>query len=145
MEPQENFRSTREPASRDRPGIRAGSQPRAGPGGRPGRQVRAPPVDVFDAGKNIVLEFEMPGVRKDQVELIGKRRGIAVNATSGPRKEEHPLLMAERGEVQYRREVPLGLEIRADEAEARFQNGVLILEVPKKNPKEGAKRIEIKE
>lgn len=119
-----------------------GHSPFAEPGQRP-NVVRQPPCDVIDDGANLVLEFELPGVSKKDIELVGQGQGIALRAASKEDVAEENIISSERGRVQYRRQVPLGVPIVPDKIKAKFENGILKVTVPKKEPTSGPTRVEV--
>lgn len=105
--------------------------------------VRAPPMTAFDEGENLVIEFELPGVAKKDIELVGLERGLVLKADAETDVEEGQVLASEGGGRIYQRKVPLDVEILADEVSANFQNGILEVTLPKKEPTAGAKPVEI--
>ena len=121
-------------------GGQLGSQ--AGPQARQ-RQIRQPPVDILDEGEYLVLEIELPGARKDDIRLTGQSNVIELNAPTEEHREEKNLLRSERGQVFYRRSIPLGVEVDSEEIEARFEDGILRVKAPKRDPKSGPQRIEV--
>lgn len=110
-----------------------------------GRQKvrREPPVDVYDIGEEIVIECELPGVTEENLVLTGHGRGISIQGVSESELEESGLVQQERGVVEYVREIPTNMEILADEATATFENGILEVRVPKKEPSAGIQEIDI--
>lgn len=110
-----------------------------------GRQKirREPPVDVYDIGEELVIECELPGVTEENLVLTGHGRGISIQGVSESELEESGLVQQERGVVEYVREIPTNMEILADQATATFENGILEVRVPKKEPSAGIQEIDI--
>lgn len=91
-----------------------------------------PPVNVIDDDDKIVVHAEVPGVKPEDIEI--SVQGNTLNLR-GERKRE------DLGDVGYhRRERPAGkfqksvtlpVEINAEAVEARCENGVLKLTLPK--------------
>ncbi|WOD13887.1 Hsp20/alpha crystallin family protein [Paraburkholderia kirstenboschensis] len=106
-----------------------------------------PRIDVTDEGDALRVVAELPGMTRDDVELevvedmliiSGDKR---VESTS----EEQGCYRVERSFGHFQRAVPLPAGVDLDRAEARFENGVLTLRVPKAAGEPAAKRrIEIK-
>lgn len=109
----------------------------------PSPSIRAPPMTVFDEGEDLRIEFELPGVSKKDIDLVGRERGLVLKAAAEEATEEGEVLTSEGGSRVYQREVPLDIDIVADEISASFRNGILKVTLPKKEPTAGPKSIEI--
>ncbi|CAD6554884.1 hypothetical protein LMG28727_05789 [Paraburkholderia kirstenboschensis] len=106
-----------------------------------------PRIDVTDEGDALRVVAELPGMTRDDVELevvedmliiSGEKR---LESTS----EEQGCYRVERSFGHFQRAVPLPAGVDLDRAEARFENGVLTLRVPKAaGEPEAKRRIEIK-
>ena len=92
-----------------------------------------PAVDIFETDKAVVLEVELPGVTKEDVTVEVKENILTIK---GERKGE----IEDRKDTFYRRERAYGLFRRAfnlhyvvnpEKIKARFNDGVLRIEVPK--------------
>ena len=96
--------------------------------------VLRPRVDVHESETTYVLEADLPGVRKDDLKVEVERNVLSIE---GERKVEHGedlhgLHVERAANARFRRRFTLGREVDADKIEARFQDGVLRLTVPKK-------------
>lgn len=117
---------------------------RSGPSSRaPSGSIRAPPMTVFDEGEDLLIEFELPGVSKKDIDLVGRERGLVLKAAAEEPTEEGEVLTSEGGSRVYQREVPLDIDIVADDISASFRNGILKVTLPKKEPTAGPKSVEI--
>jgi HSP20 family protein len=92
-----------------------------------------PAVDIFETGTTVVLEVELPGVIKQAVSVEVKDNILTI-------KGERKFVNDVPGENYYRRERVYGSFRRAfnlhydvdpDKIKARFNDGVLRIEVPK--------------
>ncbi len=95
--------------------------------------VWLPAVDVFEKEDQLVIKAELPGMDKKDISLDFKD---GVLTLSGVRKSENEV----KDENFYRREMSYGKFIRSfslpaecdtEKIKAEFQNGLLIIEVPK--------------
>jgi len=102
-------------------------------------------VDVREDAKAYTVVGELPGVKKDgiQVEIEGDEVVISAETRRQENQEGESWLYAERrfGKVQRRVIVPQEIDEQA--AQARFNDGVLELTLPKKAP-QAVKRVEVK-
>ncbi|MFM0258098.1 Hsp20/alpha crystallin family protein [Paraburkholderia sediminicola] len=106
-----------------------------------------PRIDVTDEGDALRIVVELPGMTRDDVELevIEDMLIISGDKRFESTSEEQGCYRVERSFGHFQRAVPLPAGIDLDRAEARFENGVLTLRVPKAVGEPAAKRrIEIK-
>jgi HSP20 family protein len=90
--------------------------------------------------------LDLPGVKKDDIDISieGARVSVAAQAKSEKEvKEGERLLHTERYAASYARSFELPVEVRDDGAEAKFEDGVLTLMLPKRQPAAG-KRLAIR-
>jgi HSP20 family protein len=106
-----------------------------------------PRIDVTDEGDALRIVAELPGMTRDDVELevIDDMLIVSGEKRFESTSEEKGCYRVERSFGHFQRAVPLPAGIDLDRAEARFENGVLTLRVPKAAGESSAKRrIEIK-
>lgn len=106
---------------------------------QPRRFVR-PAVDVYETPQGYVLLADMPGVTSDQLDIHVEDGqltvvGRPVTADAAPTHREFHL-------HEYRRTFTLADELDSEHITARFQDGVLRLEVPKA-PKAQVRKIPV--
>jgi HSP20 family protein len=105
-----------------------------GPSAQQQQQQRhvVPPVDVFETEAAITLLADLPGVRREhlQVRVDGDNLVLeAVADTAGP--EQMELVYGELQCPAYRRQFTLSRELDAARIEAQLRDGVLRLTIPK--------------
>lgn len=90
-----------------------------------------PPADLEETDDAFVVEVELPGVKREdvEVELVGRRLTV-----HGERKERERVGILRRrtrrvGRFHY--EVVLPNEVAENDVEARFADGVLTVRAPK--------------
>lgn len=101
--------------------------------GQPYRLHRAyPPLNVWDAGDTLCVEAEMPGVKKDDVEILAVGNELTVKGRrEAPQGENLNYHRRECGVGEFTRTVTLPVEVNADKIDAVLDNGVLMLRLPK--------------
>jgi HSP20 family protein len=92
-----------------------------------------PAVDVAYAPDppRVIVTAELAGIRVDQLALRVEGRKLILAGRRGPAAAEGQVyhqVEIERG--AFRREIQLGLDVLADEANARYQDGMLLVELP---------------
>jgi HSP20 family molecular chaperone IbpA len=100
--------------------------------------LKQPRVDILDLGNALQVVADMPGVRKEDIELNLKPERVEISAESSTETErkEEDYTYRERGYASYRRVIDLPADGLPDKAEASFKNGVLEVNLPKKEPTE---------
>ncbi len=97
---------------------------------------REPFADIFDRGDRFVITVELPGVRKEDIKLRVTEDTVYIEAQVRREKEleQEGAIRIERYYSGYRRIIQLPEEVIPEKAKARYNNGVLEIEVPKKKP-----------
>ncbi len=92
-----------------------------------------PAIDVYDDGDKIVVKAELPGVNKEDIELVVKDNELIIKGEKKKEEEvkEDNYYYSERTFGKFVRSIRLPVEIKADEVKARFKNGILEIELPK--------------
>lgn len=106
-----------------------------GTGGRNGASLRRwiPSMDLVEAGDELVLRADLPGMSEDDVAIEIKENVLTV---SGERRSEHEhkdesFYRAERAFGGFSRSLTLPDGVDPDAVSARFDQGVLEVRVPK--------------
>ncbi len=92
-----------------------------------------PAVDVYDDKDNVMVKAEVPGLRKDDIEIQIKGRDLVIK---GEKKKEEEIkdenyYYAERVYGAFSRVVRLPVDVKADQVKAKFKNGILEIVLPK--------------
>lgn len=97
-------------------------------------------MDVVDKGESYLITVELPGVKKEDIDVSVEGARVAITAETRyetPVKEGEKLLHSERFAGSYARSFELPTEVTESGAEAVFENGVLTLTLPKRAPATG--------
>lgn len=93
-------------------------------------------TDVREHEGHYELEIDLPGFKKDQITLELKDGYLTVTASKGLDRDSHDkkgrLLRQERYAGVMQRSFRIGDEVAPEEVHAKFEDGVLRIEVPKK-------------
>ena len=88
------------------------------------------PMDAWRQGDRFVIEFDLPGVSKDSVELDVERNVLTVRAERMANNGDWEPLASERPRGMFSRQLVLGDNLDLDQIEATYAEGVLRLVVP---------------
>jgi HSP20 family protein len=90
------------------------------------------PLDVTEAEGDFVVKASLPGIRPEDVQTTILGDTLTIRGESKAEEENgHDWLLRERRSGSFQRSVSLGAPIDADKATARFEDGVLMLTLPK--------------
>ena len=118
-------------------------------GGNAGRLTTkpsfAPTVDLVESEKQFEVTVDLPGLKPEEVEVELKNGDLWISGRRAEEKEEKGKTYhrIERRHGEFRRVLPLPATINAEKIEAKFDNGVLKIIVPKTEDAK-AKHIEVK-
>ncbi len=88
------------------------------------------PMDAWREGDRFVIEFDLPGVRKDSVDLDVERNVLTVRAERMAPNGDWEALASERPRGMFSRQLVLGDNLDLDRIDASYTDGVLRLTVP---------------
>lgn len=96
------------------------------------RGYLSPPVNITETAEGYLLEAEMPGVNKEGLEISLEGNELTLVGRRGPREEpKAELLYRESSPRDYRRTFVLDPAIDTEKIEAKMDNGILRLNLPK--------------
>ena len=87
-------------------------------------------MDAWRDGDRFVVEFDLPGVSPDSVDLDVERNVLTVTAQRPPLDEKAEYLAAERPRGVFSRQLVLGDNVDLDRIQAGYRDGVLRLVIP---------------
>ena len=96
-------------------------------------------ADIQEDGDNFVLEADLPGFKKEDVSLKLDSGYLTISASKGLEKDEKEkkdgkYIRRERYEGQCSRSFYVGDGVQAKDVNAKFEDGILKISVPKAAP-----------
>ncbi|WP_344653441.1 Hsp20/alpha crystallin family protein [Cryptosporangium japonicum] len=89
------------------------------------------PMDAYRLGDEFVVEFDLPGISPDAVELDVERNVLTVRAERRPHAEQPAEMeVRERPLGVFTRQLFLGDTLDPERIHAAYANGVLTLRIP---------------
>jgi len=102
-----------------------------------------PRVDIIDDEKNVFVHAELPGLNKDDIKIsINDENIMTIKGEKKPGTGNVTYLRAERYFGNFCRSFYLPDNLNRDAVSAKFEDGVLMLTVPKIEPQQ-PKEVEI--
>jgi HSP20 family protein len=87
-------------------------------------------MDAWQEQEHFIVEFDLPGIDVDSIDLDVERNVLTVRADRPAREGIAELVAAERPRGVFSRQLILGDNLDTDHIAASYENGVLRLEVP---------------
>lgn len=94
-------------------------------------------VDILESPQTYDIKANLPGIPKEKINISVKDNRILISASHEEVKEEKDkdtIIRAERYSGSYQRSISLPENANADNIKAKFENGVLSLTIPKREP-----------
>ena len=91
--------------------------------------TREPLVDVVEGAKEVRVVAELPGARKQDIELTAEGRTLVISAETPARK--------------YRKELELPYAVELGGSKSTFNNGILEVTLPKRKGRSSGVRIKV--
>ena len=108
-------------------------------GGLPG--TWSPAVDVIETEDSYLLFAELPGVRREDIQLQVRDRRLELSGRRQPLGENRNFLRMERSYGPFRRAFDLGTAVDSESISASFEQGTLRVHIPKRAA--GATRVAV--
>ena len=88
------------------------------------------PMDAWREGDRFVIEFDLPGISRESLDIDVERNVLTVRAERVARNGDWERLASERPTGVFSRQLVLGDNLDLDRIEASYDVGVLRLVVP---------------
>jgi HSP20 family protein len=98
---------------------------------RRGERVDVLPVDAYATGNELVIKASVPGVDPEDVEITIEGETLTIKGNSQAPLDNVEYVIQERRYGPFSRTLTLNVPIKAEDAEALFEKGVLTLTIPK--------------
>lgn len=92
-----------------------------------------PPTDIFVTDESVIVEMSIPGINPDDLNISVTGDTVAI---SGEVKHQHEgqkgqAVLSEIWRGKFQRSFTVPVEVDAAKAEASYENGLLVLNLPK--------------
>jgi len=103
-----------------------------------------PKLNANENDKAFNVEVEIPGMNVKDINISLDERTLTISGCRESKKEakEESRLITERAYGSFKRSITFAKDVNPDEVKAAYKDGILNIEIPKKEPKEN-KRVEI--
>ncbi len=96
-------------------------------------EALAPSTDIIERDNEYVIRADLPGVKKDDIDITLEDGVLTITAQAQSETEEkgERLIRRERHYGRYMRSLRLGTQVDASRIKAQYKDGVLELVLPK--------------
>lgn len=95
------------------------------------RDYIEPAVNIFETGDGYVVEAEMPGVNKENLEITVEGNELTIEGHRNDETLPGQALFRERRLSDYRRSFELDPAINTSKVSAKIDQGIVIVTLPK--------------
>ena len=99
--------------------------------------TRLPLCDVTDKGDRYEITLEIPGIDKDKIDVKATKNSVTISGKQSERTKDKSknYIYSERSYKSFHRQIPFPQEIVPSKITAKVNNGVLEVDLPKKQPR----------
>ena len=87
-------------------------------------------MDAWREDDTFHVEFDLPGVNQDSIDIDVERNVVTIRAERPARASDAELLAAERPRGLFSRQLVLGDNLDTEHIQASYDSGVLTLQIP---------------
>jgi HSP20 family protein len=112
-----------------------------------GRDGWMPSVDVYEEEDAIVVKADLPGVKKENVNITGTENALTIEGQLEEEKEEKKdnYYSRERRVGRFHRTISMPMTVDMEKAKATFKDGIVTISLPKIEELPKGTRIEIED
>jgi len=99
--------------------------------GNGGERAYRLPLDAYATPDEIVVLANMPGVKPENVEITIEGDTLTIKGERPAPMENVDYVMQERPYGKFQRTLNINIPVDANKAEAKYENGLLTLSIPK--------------
>ncbi|WP_121551317.1 Hsp20/alpha crystallin family protein [Mesotoga sp. BH458_6_3_2_1] len=94
----------------------------------------SPEVDIYERDNSVFIEMDIPGIKKDELEIKVEEDVLSIKGEKKLEREEkeRDYHRYERYSGAFQRIFRLPEYVNSDDVKAKYEDGVLKLELPKK-------------
>jgi HSP20 family protein len=98
-----------------------------------GQMRWAPRMDVYEKDNQLIVETELPGMKKEDVQVDLEGSDLVIHGESRQQREikDEDYYRTERSYGSFHRRIPLPFEVDPSQIQASMNNGILEVRIPK--------------
>ncbi|MEM0127342.1 MAG: Hsp20/alpha crystallin family protein [Thermoplasmatales archaeon] len=96
-------------------------------------EVFYPPIDITEEGEHVFIYLDLPGFSKEDIKILSTKNGLKVSGTR--KKELKGKILYEERVDEFSKFIRIPGEFDSDSVKASMNNGVLEIQVTRKEVK----------
>ncbi|WP_456402000.1 Hsp20/alpha crystallin family protein [Persephonella sp.] len=92
--------------------------------------IEKPPIDIVEERDGFIIIMDLPGVLPEDIEIRGDENSVTIQGRKRPLYSGKYVLM-ERSTGRFKRKVVFKDHINIENAQAKLENGILYIKIPK--------------
>jgi len=107
--------------------------------------IMAPKIDISETENELRVRAELPGVSQGDVEVMLNNDMLTIRAEREIEQQEdrEDYHLVEMSYGTFQRTLQLPYRVDPDQVQARFENGILTISIPKSQAQQRSNRIEV--
>lgn len=93
-------------------------------------QEYMPKCDLFESGEELILEVELPGLRKEDLQIAINHDTIAINGEFKSFHSKDKYFLKERANRKFKKELSLPFPVLTNSVQSELINGILTIKMP---------------
>ena len=108
-------------------------------------KISQPSMDIYEKDNNIIIEAELPGIKKENISLKLENGFLSISGENKneKKKENKNTYYCERTYGKFERTIAVPNNLKAEDINAEYENGVLKLSFSKSIENKNIKKIDI--
>jgi HSP20 family protein len=98
---------------------------------RSDRVLTWPNIEVSETDREVKVTAELPGLEEKDIEVELSNGVLTIHGEKKTETEDKDRLFSERYYGRFKRQIPIGDEIKEDKVTASFKNSILTVTLPK--------------
>jgi HSP20 family protein len=100
---------------------------------RDGWSMASPAIDMYQTDNDVVVKASIPGIKAEEVQIniTGDILTLKGEARQEEDRQERSWHLREQRFGSFERSIVLPTDVKSDQAEAVFENGILTITLPK--------------
>jgi len=94
-------------------------------------RYQIPAADIFETKEKFILALDMPGTTRDGIEISCEGDDLSIYGKVGEVNKEWEPISTEFRVLDYKRDFTIGGKVNKDKIEAKYDNGILTIELEK--------------
>lgn len=89
-----------------------------------------PKCDIYQADQDLIIEIEIPGLRKEDVQISINQQILTVTGEFKTLETSRKYYLKERANHKFKKELSIPCPVHISKSKSELENGILIIRMP---------------